>query len=382
MTPGVNASYFQGFSGHDKLDLQGAAYTQSATRCFTGSQGLLGLTATTSVTNYMGNMSGYAPFGSISGSHYTGWSGTFTPQGSGDVTYTFYWSNDDRGAMFIDKNGDGVFQAGEQVGTNTWHNEGGVGVTLTAGTHYNFIYMSADGGGGYNNTWSFSGPGLSQRSPNASDTDQAGMWNIVTQGGSGNILPPATELHIDNSSKLELLGGDCTVNRLYLGGAPQTAGTYGSTASAATNMNDTHFSATGVLTVTTSTTAGSDYGTWAALYPGFSATDPTLDPDHDGMTNQQEYAFGLNPSSASSVSPISSGLSIGRQFTYTRRDPALTGLTYQVYYSRDLSTWAVDASAVQTPGAANSLGVQAVSVQLSGAATPVGGKLFVRVVAD
>jgi hypothetical protein len=33
-------------------------------------------------------------------------------------------------------------------------------------------------------------------------------------------------------------------------------------------------------------------------------TTATGDPDGDGMTNQQEYAFGLNPTLGSSVSPI------------------------------------------------------------------------------
>jgi len=270
-TPGVNASYFAGFSGYEKLDLQGASYTPSLTRCFTGTQGLLGLTATTSIANYTGDMSGFSMLGVAGQGFYTGWSGTFTPQGSGDVTYTFYWNNDDRGAMFIDKDGDGVFQAGEQVGTNVWAN-GGAAVTLTAGTPYNFIYMTADGGGGYNNTWSLSGPGLSQRSPNASDPDQVGMWNIISPGGPGgeDILPAGTALHIANSGVLQLDGINSTVYTLYLNGSPMAAGTYGSTAATgAEHQDDTYFAGTGVLTVTTT---GGGSTTYTVTYDGNGST--------------------------------------------------------------------------------------------------------------
>ena len=53
-----------------------------------------------------------------------------------------------------------------------------------------------------------------------------------------------------------------TSNTLYLGGAGQIAGTWGSTTSAATNKNNTWFSGTGVLTVATfSCTPGTWYGT-------------------------------------------------------------------------------------------------------------------------
>jgi hypothetical protein len=40
-----------------------------------------------------------------------------------------------------------------------------------------------------------------------------------------------------------------TVAGLVLNGVPQAFGTYGSTASAATNQNDTFFSGTGIITV-------------------------------------------------------------------------------------------------------------------------------------
>ena len=132
----------------------------------------------------------------------------------------------------------------------------------------------------------------------------------------------------------------------------------------------TFVESTGVLTLA----AGSDYTTWAGFYPGVDLTDPAADLDGDGMTNQQEYAFGLNPTTGSSVSPVTP--LIGTQFTYTRR--AASGLIYTVEYSADLTTWNL-AATTEIPGAANSEGVQSVAVTITN--DPVNGKLFVRVLA-
>lgn len=121
-----------------------------------------------------------------------------------------------------------------------------------------------------------------------------------------------------------------------------------------------------------------DYGTWAASFgAGFTDSAPGSDPDGDGLANDYEYTYGLDPTSGSSVDPISMPLS-GGAFAYTRR--AGSGLTYKVYYSTDLSNWTWDENASQTPGAPVD-GVETVSVTLVDAA-PADGKLFVRVQAE
>ncbi len=61
---------------------------------------------------------------------------------------------------------------------------------------------------------------------------------------------------------------------------------------------------------------------------------PTADPDGDGQNNQEEFAFGLDPTSGSSANPITQPLA-GGVFKYTRT--ANSGLTYKVYYSTNLS---------------------------------------------
>jgi hypothetical protein len=98
------------------------------------------------------------------------------------------------------------------------------------------------------------------------------------------------------------------------------------------------------------------------------------------MTNEQEFAFGLNPTLGSSVNPITVQLAKGTgTFTYTRRNPALTGLGYKIWTTPDLkNNWVWDQPATQEVIATNG-DVQTVRVTLS--TLPTGPALFVRVTA-
>jgi hypothetical protein len=67
-------------------------------------------------------------------------------------------------------------------------------------------------------------------------------------------------------------------------------------------------------------------------------------------------------------------------FSYTRRDPSLTGLSYRVQTSTDLVNWSDDDAATQNPGTTDSNGNQTVEVTLS---IPLPeDKLFVQVIAE
>ena len=126
------------------------------------------------------------------------------------------------------------------------------------------------------------------------------------------------------------------------------------------------------------TVTPSPFSTWAngSFAHAFTDKDPAHDPDFDGMTNQEEFAFGLDPTTGSSVDPITQQLDKATGiFKYKRTKDS--GLTYKVYYSTNLSGWTLDASATQTPAAAVA-GVESVTVTLA-AAVPRGDKLFVRV---
>jgi hypothetical protein len=117
------------------------------------------------------------------------------------------------------------------------------------------------------------------------------------------------------------------------------------------------------------------YLAWTTAFSGFTDTNPTHDPDGDGLTNQQEFAFGLDPTKGSSSNPISVPLDKATgTFRYTRL--ATSGLGYVVYTSPDLSTWTADSGATQSViSTAND--VDTVQVTLSPPHTDT--KLFVRI---
>jgi hypothetical protein len=135
----------------------------------------------------------------------------------------------------------------------------------------------------------------------------------------------------------------------------------------------------GIGTVLTGPDELDDYSTWAAIFAPADLSDPTADLDGDGWTNDQERLFGLDPTSGASVNPISVPLDAAAgTFSFTRRNPALTGLFTDIETSTDLMMWTVDSGAILTPSVPDGNGVQTVGVQLSpGLLTAP--KLFVRV---
>ncbi|GAA5484190.1 hypothetical protein [Haloferula sargassicola] len=104
----------------------------------------------------------------------------------------------------------------------------------------------------------------------------------------------------------------------------------------ATAVADGGAQATAAVQVSTATP--DPYQTWAKWLP-----EPGLDadPDHDGLSNLLEYAFGGNPAAAGG-DPQPVGAMIGGmlQLDFPRRsDAAARGLSYAVEYSTDLVNW-------------------------------------------
>jgi autotransporter-associated beta strand protein len=129
-------------------------------------------------------------------------------------------------------------------------------------------------------------------------------------------------------------------------------------------------------------TAATDYDTWKTdngVTGGQNADD-----DNDGLTNHEEYAFGLDPTGGSSVNPITSQLSKStKKFSYTRRKPSLgTNLNYSVWFSENLASWTEDTGASEgtpVPSGDN----ETVEVTLSTLpGNPLPAKLFIQVRAN
>jgi autotransporter-associated beta strand protein len=78
-----------------------------------------------------------------------------------------------------------------------------------------------------------------------------GATNVLggTLAATGNSIPDASKLVIDGGKLDIATSANESVDTLYFGTTKQPAGTYGSTASAATFKDDSRFSGTGVLTV-------------------------------------------------------------------------------------------------------------------------------------
>ena len=168
-------------------------------------------------------------------------------------------------------------------------------------------------------------------------------------------------LNINHASSYAALNysGTHTVTSLTVVGVVKTApGTYGSTASGATFTDNAHFQGTGTVTV------GTLYDIWAngTFANAFTDKAPTSNPDGDGLTNLQEYAFGTDPT-VSSAGPITyadnvltgygppevSNFAGGpngvdyRMVFCRRKNPASLGLTYTAEFSVDFTTWSPNA---------------------------------------
>jgi autotransporter-associated beta strand protein len=188
----------------------------------------------------------------------------------------------------------------------------------------------------------------------------------LTQPG----FPDGSTVTVSDSGqlKLDFVGSD-TVTEIVFGPDILGPGTYSAVS------HPDYISGSGSLVI-----PGADpFPTWIGSFtfnPGADLTQ-TGDPDADGLSNFEEFAFGLAPNSGSSVNPITVPLDkTTGQFTYQRL--ADSGLTYTIWTSSDLVTWNQDATAgqVATPSGDN----ESVEVTLTGPLPS--DKLFVRVQAD
>ncbi len=258
------------------------------------------------------------------------------------------------------------------VTLNTNSKIGCIGGTFTINS------VISDGGGGYG----FESLSTGTVILTAANNTYTGTTTINGQSTLRCDTPGALgvgPLTINGKLNLNYVGTR-NVASLNLGGVLKTApGTYGSIASGATFPDGGFFTPGSTGTVTVGGAVVSNYATWLSGFTFAPSADTTTtgDPDGDGVTNQQEYAFGLNPTLGTSVNPITQQLDkVTGNFQYTRRaTPTATGITYTVLTSTDLVTWGLGGATES--GFTTAGNIETVTVNVT---TPAaGGKLFVRV---
>ncbi|MCH7228481.1 sialate O-acetylesterase [Haloferula sp. A504] len=176
-----------------------------------------------------------------------------------------------------------------------------------------------------------------------------------------------------------------------LGGAPDTlkvrTGSISDPAKWTKDFNSTatnslrFFALSDPLTVV-STAVGSDYDNWAATYAPADLGTPGDDFDGDGLSNDEERIWGLDPTRGSSVSPITTGLdATAGTLSYTRRKPSLSGASFTYEWSDTLAegSWTGFTPISETSDSGDP--VETVTITLD-AGLLTNTTLFVRVVAD
>jgi alpha-galactosidase len=120
-----------------------------------------------------------------------------------------------------------------------------------------------------------------------------------------------------------------------------------------------------------------DYMNWRnASYPALGLPDE--DDDGDGLSNDSERIFGLDPTDPASARPIVMNVDPASGFfSYTRRKSSLVNMGFEVWVSTDLENWFVDNAANQlVESLANDIEVMGVDIDPALLSEP---KLFVQV---
>jgi autotransporter-associated beta strand protein len=311
--------------------------------------------------------------GLIRTDYYGQWNSNLNLTANGSGKFELWSNNTTLGTL----NGNGTVQ-------NTKYYDRLTTLTVAAGSFSGTITDSGDTSGGGSGTGDTrislvkSGSGTLTLSGTISyggnTTVEDGTLSIGN-GGSPTTLSDSATVSIASGAKMHLNFTDSdTVGALEIAGSlPLPAGTYNS-------LHPTYgsyFTGSGSLVVPVTATP---YEIWANSFdPDIGL--PAADDDNDGVTNFEEYAFGLLPNSGSSVNPITSQLNNStKKFSYTRRTGS--GLTYSVWFSEDLANWTEDTGASEgtpVPSGDN----ETVEVTLSVLpGDPLPAKLFIQVRAE
>lgn len=212
---------------------------------------------------------------------------------------------------------------------------------------------------------------------------------------TGNLPNPPFELELVYSNTSPLQGAQIAYE-IFIDGrnTPHTSGTftwsshYQNYISFASNLTGSSQFDNVEVEVATSPgfippaipNSSSDYEIWVGEQPIFDIGDPDDDFDNDGLTNNEERIWGLDPASNRSINPYVELLNPQGAFQYTRRNPSLSGLTYSIWTSNDLPNWTEDLTAIQQSLSAEGAEVEIIQVTLSEQGSS--DSLFTRVKAE
>ncbi|BCU78098.1 autotransporter-associated beta strand repeat-containing protein [Luteolibacter sp. LG18] len=187
---------------------------------------------------------------------------------------------------------------------------------------------------------------------------------------SSAFLADASTVRISGGATLALThGATDVIRKLYVNGTQLAAGLYRSADGSGDGTVLAELSGTGKLQVTTNPVSEA-YETWIASYfPGQTnpaVVDVTADPDGDGKTNLNEFAFDDSPASATTagkmvgktamvdgeqsyvlVLPVRDGATFSGSAEQT--SSTVDGIRYRIEGSMDLAAW--NLSVVEVLGA-------------------------------
>jgi uncharacterized repeat protein (TIGR02543 family) len=207
---------------------------------------------------------------------------------------------------------------------------------------------------------------------------------------NGNAIPDTGKLVIHEGGQLNLSETTEIVGTLFFGTEQQVAGTWGATGSGATNINDTYFTGTGVVSVTVgsgSSTDGSPFEQWA----GAPDMEFGGDANGDGISNGMAYLLGAAgpEGDAHHLLPAPARTDDGLTLSFKMLGAGNRGnASMNVEYSSDLVNWTTvpvpDTASTSPDGVAfdvSGSGMHDVKVTIP-SVKAVGGRLYARLKAS
>jgi autotransporter-associated beta strand protein len=238
-----------------------------------------------------------------------------------------------------------------------------------------------------------------------STTVTAGTLELATNGalrfviggnGTNNIVSGIGTVAFNGRFAFDLAGASTNTNSTWTIVSNSLSTTYGTNflvngfsgsggnwTNTTNGVNYVFAQSNGVLSVQSTNPAG-NYSSWVAywtnLYPGFTNTAGTDNPDGDPFDNNQEFAFDGNPTvgSPALLTAVKSGTNT--VFNYVARKNPPGGVTYQVQATTNLAAGPWTNASVTVSNSANTNGINIpADYERKEFVVPASGAMFYRV---